>query len=475
MKYVVCHVLLSLVLLSACTNVRETSNTPVSDIDESEGYRWLDSQTAEKSGDTIVLLAFSGGGTRAAALSYGVMQELRDTLIQTGSGETRLLDEVDTISSVSGGSFTSAYYGVYRDKIFDDFEGDFLRRGVQQALVTELLNPLYWVRSTTSGFNRTEMAIDHYDQHIFRGATFSDIEANGPPFIEINATDLTTGMRFTFNQERFDLICSNLGDFSVARAVTASSAVPVVFPTVPLRNHADQCDLSDTYEWSMIEEAEKSSGTSAQQETIRTLRSYRNAQDRKYIHLVDGGVSDNLGLRSLVDRLESIGSTGFELLRENPPRNILIISVNAEVQRSYTIEQSPEEPSIATTMGAYTSAQMLKYNRETVDRLKNKLADLEQKFEAAGMDTRIFFSEVSFDQVKLLEINRFLNSLPTSLELDDIQVDKLIGTGRLMLRSEPAYMKFKQRNKARMADGSITDDEICQQFGHDSCELLGPL
>ena len=126
-------------------------------------------------------------------------------------------------------------------------------------------------------------------------------------------------------------------------------------------------------------------------------------------------------------------------------------------------------------MGAYTSAQMLKYNRETVDRLKNKLADLEKKFESAGMDTRIFFSEVSFDQVKPQEVNRFLNSLPTSLELDDMQVDKLIGTGRLMLRSEPAYMTFKQRNKARMADGSITDDEICQQFDHDSCELLGPL
>jgi NTE family protein len=53
-------------------------------------------------------LTFSGGGTRAAALAYGVLKELKETTIVSGGQRIRLLDEVDSISSVSGGSFTAA-------------------------------------------------------------------------------------------------------------------------------------------------------------------------------------------------------------------------------------------------------------------------------------------------------------------------------------------------------------------------------
>ena len=47
----------------------------------------------------------------------------------------RLLDEVDTISGVSGGSFPAAYFGLYGDRIFEDFEERFLYRNVQGALL----------------------------------------------------------------------------------------------------------------------------------------------------------------------------------------------------------------------------------------------------------------------------------------------------------------------------------------------------
>lgn len=65
------------------------------------------------------MLAFSGGGTRAEALAYGVLEELRDTEVLIDGKPRRLLDEIDLISSVSGGSFTSAYYGLHGDRIFE--------------------------------------------------------------------------------------------------------------------------------------------------------------------------------------------------------------------------------------------------------------------------------------------------------------------------------------------------------------------
>ena len=236
---------LCLALVSACSSVYKTENQAITQIDESAGYRRFDHNYKMDTGDTTVILAFSGGGTRAAALSYGVMQELRDTLIQSDGKSTRVLDEVDTISSVSGGSFTSAYYGLFGDQLFESYENDFLRRDVQATLIKGVLNPVNWFKSAFSGFDRKEIAIEYYDQTTFKGATFADFRPEGP-FIEINATDLATGLRFTFNQERFDLICTDLDSYSVARAVTASSAVPVAFPTVVLENHADKCDISQS-------------------------------------------------------------------------------------------------------------------------------------------------------------------------------------------------------------------------------------
>ncbi len=238
--------------LCACATLKP-SNQPITEVDEASGYRRLGLKQDNEAGDTIVLLAFSGGGTRAAALSYGVMQELRDTYITDQNGEqSRVLDEVRTISSVSGGSFTAAYYGLFREKLFEDFEEDFLRQDVQSTLIRKMFSPGYWFNSAFSGFDRTEMAIDYYDRTIFKGATFADLAANGSPHVDINATDLTTGMRFTFSQEVFDLLCTDLSTIKVARAVTASSAVPVAFPTVVLKNHADQCDISGTQEWAIL-------------------------------------------------------------------------------------------------------------------------------------------------------------------------------------------------------------------------------
>ncbi len=466
------HIALLAGLLAGCSATLQPDNEAITQIDENTGYRRLSARSRDDFGDTLVLLAFSGGGTRAAAMSYGVLQELRDTQFESGGTIVRLLDEVDTISSVSGGSFTAAYYGVYREKIFEDYENDFLRLGVQQALIRQLFNPMHWIRSSFSGFDRTEMAIDYYDRMIFHGATFEDIARQGTPFIDINATDLTTGLRFTFTQERFDLICTNLSSYSVARAVTASSAVPVAFPTVVLENHADKCEIEGTAEWNLLIQAEARAEGEAQASLVEGLKSYRDVERRKYIHLVDGGISDNLGLRSLIDRLENIGDFVFERLQEKPFKNILVILVNAEVKPDLLIEQTARKPSVGATMGAFTSAQIARYNQETLDRLRVNLTRLKARAAEHGLPTRLYFSELHFDHIQETEVNRFLNSMPTSLELEDIQVDRLIAAGRLLLRHEPAFVQFRQDNNGALVPGAVSSNELCELFYSDGCPTI---
>src|SRR6185436_15052997 len=111
--------LLSTLLLSGC--VHYPVNAPVRNADPQSGYRF---QTVAQtnSDDLLLMLAFSGGGTRAAALSYGVLEELRKTQVGPPESEHRLLDDVGLISSVSGGSFTAAYYALWGDRIFSEFE-----------------------------------------------------------------------------------------------------------------------------------------------------------------------------------------------------------------------------------------------------------------------------------------------------------------------------------------------------------------
>ena len=223
---------ITLLLVSGCASYGVVENTPVQDVSADAGYSIKSFQEQWRTDDTMLILAFSGGGTRAAALSYGVLKEMRDTQVSTGGQNVRLLDAVDTINSVSGGSFTAAYYGLYGDRIFDDFEEAFLRRDVEGALLAGILNPLEWLAPT----GRTEIAIKYYEKHIFKGATYADMIQKGRPMIVINASDLGYGVRFSFVQEYFNLLCSDLSTFPVARAVTASSAVPVLFNPIVVEN-----------------------------------------------------------------------------------------------------------------------------------------------------------------------------------------------------------------------------------------------
>jgi hypothetical protein len=88
-------------------------------VDPSRVYRPTDASQFHEVGHVLLYVAFSGGGTRAAAFAYGVLQELRDTSIVSAGKNVRLLDEVDALSGVSGGSFPAGYYGLFGDRIFE--------------------------------------------------------------------------------------------------------------------------------------------------------------------------------------------------------------------------------------------------------------------------------------------------------------------------------------------------------------------
>ena len=105
--------------------------------------------------------------------AYGVLLELHETPLPDESGNIQLLDEVDVISSVSGGSFTAAYYGLHGDATFPGFEKAFLRQNIERDLLHRILSPLRWFTRMT----RSEEAARLYDLFVFHGASFADLQA----------------------------------------------------------------------------------------------------------------------------------------------------------------------------------------------------------------------------------------------------------------------------------------------------------
>src|SRR3954471_18045352 len=100
--------------LSACGSGHYTVNAPLEGpVDPTHGYRYANVQAGDNTDSLMIVVNFSGGGMRAAALAYGVLERLAAERIRWNGRETRLLDEVDIITAVSGGAMTAAYYALH--------------------------------------------------------------------------------------------------------------------------------------------------------------------------------------------------------------------------------------------------------------------------------------------------------------------------------------------------------------------------
>ena len=442
----------AMLVLSGCASYGVIDNAPLSESTPTQPYSIKSRLNKVGSGDIGLTLAFSGGGTRAAALAYGVMEELRDTTVIIDGQPRRLLDEVDTISSVSGGSFTSAYYGLYGERIFEDYKDEFLTRDVERKLFRGLFNPLRWFSSE----GRTEMAVKLYEAEIFHGATFADMRSEEAPLILINASDLGYGVRFSFVQEYFDLLCSDITSFPVARAVTASSAVPLVFHPIVVKNYPE-CKAAGKPEW-MLEAAKRVAGDPELTDVLQGLETYYEEDRRKYAHFVDGGITDNLGLRAIYEVIEMSGGaqTFYKKAGRKPPRYAAIISVNASTEPEPEMDLSNKQPSVAETIGAMSDVQLHRYNKATLEVMHNKLGKWAEAVSTPDRPVTPYFVQVSFQDVMQPEEKRFFNRIPTSFNLSEEQVDRLIEAGHELLRNDPDYQRLLADLGGAQLQASVT-------------------
>jgi predicted acylesterase/phospholipase RssA len=450
--------------LAACATF--PINTRLQKYNATAGYRFHNLSSDGNSDDLFVILAFSGGGTRAAAFSFGVLEGLRDATYRVPGGTRRLLDDVDVISSVSGGSFTAAYYALFRDRIFTEFPSTFLHRNVQGDLIRRGLWPPNWFRLASSEFDRINLAAEYYDEKIFEGKTFGDLlREHRKPFIILNATDKTLGRRFEFTQDQFDLLCSDLSSVKVATAVAASSAFPGLVSPLTVRNFAAEgCDYRAP-QW-LKDALVREENPVRRYAHARDLWSYQDpTQHREYIHLLDGGLGDNIGLRGPCVALSSQDS-GWSLLTKinrRQVRRVVVITANAKTKPSKEWDHEKAAPGLLDVLSFVASGPMDNYSFETVQLIRDffiqqnqdakGFADcknlLQAKCPAATMPgvldpVDLHATELSFDALDDEGLRSCMENLPTSFYLPVDTVTLLREVARLLLMKSQDFRQAMQ-------------------------------
>jgi NTE family protein len=430
--------------------VHRQPNPPLAAADLTRGYYFHTHVRPNNSPDTLFLVCFSGGGTRAAALSYGVLEELRRTALDRGGTTNRVLDEIDAISSVSGGSVTAAAYALLGEETFTRLEPAFLKNNIQRQLLARTINPLRWPRLWSKTYGRSELAAELYDEVLFGGATFGDLARRPGAYAVINATDISVGTRFSFTQYAFDLLCADLAPIPISQAVAASSAVPGLLTAVTLNNYAGTC--ATPYASNVVDAASgrrREVGPRSQFH-FAEMASYVAVSNRPYLHLVDGGVSDNLGIHAVLDGLYAVEAypevaSRFDLARVDKIA-ILVVNAYSKPDTGWSArEQAPGSLSMAV---AAAGIPMDRYSYETIELLKEQVERwrIRQMIDrGAGLtrrETRFYPIVVGFSALAdPKERNYFMNQ-PTTFFLSDEAVDNLRDVGGRLLRQSSLYQSF---------------------------------
>jgi len=240
-------------------------------------------------------LCLSGGGYRAMLFHVGALWRLY---------EARLLQDVQRLSSVSGGSITAGVLALkWRQLSFDPVRlmSDFVPMVVSpiRALADETIDAdaIFWGVALPGRVS--DRVAEAYDTHLFKGATLQDMP-DTPRFV-INATNVQSGALWRFMKPYIrDYRVGEIKNpkIPLAQAVAASSAFPPVLSPLEMRLDANAFTPNSGYD--------------LQRQPFTT-----------HVFLTDGGVYDNLGLETAWKRYQTVlvSDGGGELQPEEEPKS----------------------------------------------------------------------------------------------------------------------------------------------------------
>ncbi len=343
----------------------------------------------------FIALALSGGGSRAAVFSAAVMFELQ---------KHGILQQVDVLSSASGGSVSAALYAVSCDDgqaCAPPVTPNLNRTVWKESIIYPLLQQNYidrwrincWrpeniVRYATY-FDRTDVMAETFAEGLFGGTRepeksflFRDLNPRRP-YLILNTTNNTDSAAvpeiFSFTEKDFSAIRSRLDLFPVAYGVTGSAAFPGAFHYVTLRNYSKP--------------------------------------EEKFIHLMDGGVMDNLGIESLWRILLSDDGARYR----NVP--VLVIVADARPATKAKSEADYDPRHFLDYFVDFSNIQDT-YSLLMVENQRLRAREFEKYVKSRGNG---MFLDLKFDMLKEQHRDLYdkVSSIPTNFKIRGEQADNL--------------------------------------------------
>jgi len=440
-------ILLGLVLATAsCTSINATRNSPIDEntrpvatkasfkIDRDRGV--ARDKGLEK---TLVILALSGGGSRAAYWSSEIMLDLEKVFKDSNTDNLNLLKEVDVISSVSGGSLPAAYYVISKDKLDTtkvqsdrDWDTKTVRDLMSNDYIIRWFYNWFWpsniVQYWFTGYDRSDIMAQTFADNLFDVSItgwdlkFKDINPERPNLI-LNATNGTGdnfGESFTFTDEVFHKeLKSQLSEYDIAWAVMATASFPAVF-------------------------------------NYMTLEDFNATNGEKYVHVFDGGNTDNLGLKS-----------AEKVIRKNLDKynKFVVILIDAFTHTAGIDRTSPDARKyfdfvVDTNFLDSTDSLLTRARKEIISNMKQFMKNLE----VVNHKKSVFY-HIRFDDVREQRKKHNLNKIATNFK---------IGKDQQRLIEEAASELIVAQNKCLklIKDVILDKDKLGNKFS--SCSWRNP-
>ncbi len=416
---------------------------------------------AQETAETAIGLSFSGGGTRASAFAFGVLQELAKTEDTSRNGaRAPLIDRVSLVSGVSGGSVTAAYFALYGRDTLSDFRKRFLVQDVEASLSTSV-NVTNLMLMAKGGVNDRSGLPTWLDKNLFRGATYAEVLKPGHPQLWINASDIYNRTTFIYNTVNFGALCSDLRRYPLSEAVAASAAVPFIFAPIVIENYADSCQFNAP-DW--VNSADRPGAPAILRASAAAIQRYREKTDVKFVKLLDGGMTDNLGLSGFVLELAA-ATKPYEPLTPRQAVNLkrfLFVVVDAGRPPGGNLAKSAESPEIMDLIEAVSDTAVDANVRAAYDAFVTEMEKWRDRLieyrcgltppevvalrgTAEGWDCHALslqVAKVSFEAMREPGVKARLDRIPTRFKLPKDDVDLLIASAGSLLRQNPNYKEF---------------------------------
>ena len=404
-------------------------------------------------GSTVVALAFSGGGTRAAALAYGALLELDALAIDDVPYRRTLVDNIRTVAGTSGGSIMAAYLGYKGKDGYQDFRERFLDQNAESSMTTQV-SPASLIKTAMHGGANDRNTLARWlDDNLFDHATFTALRRQDRPTVWITASDINNNTPFLFTEDTFAALCSDISQMKIAEAVGASAAFPIAFAPMVLRTPRTNCNYRRP---AWIQRALDAQNPSIRlQAYARALDSYQYNRKLDYVRLLDGGLTDNLGITGLTLQRASAATPYGPLSPREAVRirNFIFIVTDAGKHSEYEWSKTQiathlghvllaaSDTAIAAATRSGFDAVDLALNEWRHDLIRyrcglSKEQVRKQRGTLVGWDCRdvnVTTEHLSFRNADADLFER-LNKVPTRLRLSREDVDVVIEAGRQAVR-----------------------------------------